>query len=230
MGATEQAEPWWGEERGAAAPGAVLRAAARGVFPPADGGTTVLAQPDTRHAGVWAFTAHSVVFLDEDPAWVLRALHGVDADPLAASMNPFFLAELARRTGRHVETVDLVTAATRLPGPPPLPLRRADDSDHPRVASARKRREEVRAWATEDGAGVLVLGRGPAGRWEIGLEVGEAARHAGLGRQLARSARHLVPDGEAVWAQQAAGNTRSIRAFQAAGHRPVAAEALLVAG
>ncbi|MFC7470954.1 hypothetical protein ACFQVA_30510 [Actinomadura keratinilytica] len=52
----------------AAAPGAVLRAAARGLFPPADGGTTVLAQPDARHAGVWAFTAHSVIFLDEDPA------------------------------------------------------------------------------------------------------------------------------------------------------------------
>ncbi|MGW5393590.1 GNAT family N-acetyltransferase, partial [Streptomyces koyangensis] len=44
------------------------------------------------------------------------------------------------------------------------------------------------------------------------------------------AARHLVPDGDVVWAQQAAGNTRSIRAFQAAGHRPVTAEALLVAG
>ncbi|UDF07418.1 GNAT family N-acetyltransferase [Streptomyces sp. WA1-19] len=229
MRATDRTRPWWGEERGAAAPGAVLRAAARGLFPPADGGTTVLAQPDARHAGVWAFTAHSVIFLDEDPARVLRTLHEVDAAPLAASMNPFFLAELARRTGRHVDTIDLLTAAPRLPGPPPFPLHPADDSDHPRIASARGRRQDVRAWTTPDSTGVLVLGRGPAGRWEIGLEVAEEARHAGLGRQLALAARHLVPDGDVVWAQQAAGNTRSIRAFQAAGHRPVTAEALLVA-
>lgn len=50
-----------------------------------------------------------------------------------------------------------------------------------------------------------------------------------LGRGLATAARHLVPVGEPVWSQQAAGNARSVRAFQAAGFRPVGAEALLIA-
>ena len=81
-------------------------------------------------------------------------------------------------------------------------------------------------WAADDG-GIVILGRGVAGRWETAIEVDEAARHQGLGRALATAARHLVPAGEPVWSQQAAGNARSIRAFQAAGFRPVASEALM---
>jgi hypothetical protein len=36
----------------------------------------------------------------------------------------------------------------------------------------------------------------------------------------------LVPDGEPLWAQVATANTASLRAFLAAGYRPVAAEVL----
>ena len=38
----------------------ILDAAAQGVFPPADGATTVVPQHAHRDAGVLAFTAHSV--------------------------------------------------------------------------------------------------------------------------------------------------------------------------
>ncbi|QHY93591.1 hypothetical protein SSPS47_00405 [Streptomyces sp. S4.7] len=85
----------------------------------------------------------------------------------------------------------------------------------------------MRVWAAD--GGVVILGRGVAGRWETAIEVDEGARHRGLGRALATAARHLVPAGEQVWSQQAAGNARSVRAFQAAGVRPVGAEALLIA-
>lgn len=60
-------------------------------------------------------------------------------------------------------------------------------------------------------------------------EVDEGARHCWLGRELARAARHLVPDGQPVRSQQATGDARSVRAFQAAGYRPVGAEALMPA-
>lgn len=207
----------------------ILDAAAAGRFPPPDGGTTVVPAPGPRDSGVIAFTAHSVVFIDEDPDWVRSTLASVDCDALAATMHPLFLAALLERTGRRTDTIDLLTVADPLPGDPPVALREIADRDHPRVVRARKRREDVRVWATDTGGGVLVLGRGIAGRWETAIEVDEDARHRGLGRELALAARHLVPDGGPVWSQQAAGNARSIRAFQAAGFRPVGSEALLLA-
>ncbi|MFG2329118.1 GNAT family N-acetyltransferase [Streptomyces sp. NPDC048604] len=205
----------------------ILAAAARGDFPPPDGSAVVVPQPSRRDAGVLAFTAHSVIFTDEDPAWVHAALAATDADPLAASMNPVFLTGLLAKTGRRMNTVDLLTVADRLPGEPGLELREIQDASHPRVARALKYRDDVRVW-TVDG-GVLILGRGVAGRWEAAIEVDEHVRHQGLGRALARAARHLTP-GPVVWAQQSPGNARSVRTFQAAGYRPVASEALFVAG
>lgn len=205
----------------------ILDAAARGKFPPPDGATTVVPQPSHRDAGVIAFTAHSVVFTNEDSLWVRATLASLDCDELAGTMNPRFLAALLGRTGRSTDTIDLLTVAASLPGELPLELREIADPDHPRVLRARKRRDDVRVWAAD--GGVVILGRGVAGRWETAIEVDEEVRHRGLGRALARAARHLVPAGEPVWSQQAAGNARSVRAFQAAGFRPVGAEALLIA-
>ncbi|WP_327295140.1 GNAT family N-acetyltransferase [Streptomyces sp. NBC_01197] len=213
-----------GASRGTLA--AVLAAAARGSFPPADGATTVIAQPNARDAGVLALTAHSVVFLDEDPLWVRRTLAGIAADPLAAAMNPAFLAALMARTGRRMNTIDLLTAAPALRGEPPVALREIEDPDHPRVARSRTFRDGVRVWAAD--GGVLIMGRGVAGRQEAAIEVDEAARGRGLGPRLAVAARHLVK-GEVVWAQQSPGNARSVRAFQRAGYLPVGSEAPLVA-
>ncbi|MFD7257636.1 GNAT family N-acetyltransferase [Streptomyces sp. NPDC059874] len=205
----------------------ILDAAAAGRFPPPDGGTTVVPQENRRDAGVIAFTAHSVVFTDEDPDWVRSTLAAVDADALAATMNARFLAALLDRTGRSTDTIDLLTVADPLPGEPPLDLREIDDPDHPRVRRALGRRDDVRVWAAD--GGVLVLGRGVAGRWEAAIEVDEGVRDRGLGRELAVAARHLVPAGAPVWSQQATGNARSIRVFQAAGYRPIGAESLMLA-
>ncbi|MFY4717487.1 GNAT family N-acetyltransferase [Streptomyces sp. LaBMicrA B280] len=204
----------------------ILDGVARGVFPPADGRTTVLPQPGPRHAGVLAFTGHSVVVTDEDPAWVYDTLRGLDCDPLAAALHPRFLAALLERTGRRAETVDAVLVAGPLPGVPPLALTEIRDAGHPRIRYARERREEVRAWQAD--GGVLVTGRGTAGRLEVSVEVDEGAREQGLGRRLAYAARRLAA--EPVWAQVAPGNARSLRAFQAAGYGAVGAELLLLPG
>lgn len=203
----------------------ILEAAAEGRFPPDDGATIVVPQASARDAGVVAFTAHSVVFADEDPDWVRRTLAGVDTDELAAATNPAFLQALLTRTGRRMDTIDLLTVADPLAGPPPVELKEIDDPNHPRVRRALAHRDDVRVW--QAGGGVLILGRGVAGRWEAAIEVEPAERRRGLGRLLAVAARHLVPGGLPVWSQQAAGNARSIRTFQAAGFRPVGSEALM---
>ncbi|WP_405750238.1 GNAT family N-acetyltransferase [Streptomyces sp. NBC_00012] len=208
-------------------PARILAAAAQGRFPPPDGSTTVVAQPGARDAGVLAFTAHSVVFTDEDPDWVRSVLAGTPGDELSATMNPHFLNALTARSGRHMNTIDLLTVAGALPGVPEIGLREIEDPEHPRVARAMEYRDEVRVWSAE--GGVVILGRGVAGRWETAVEVAEEARGRRLGERLARAARKLVPDA-VVWAQQSPGNARSVRTFQAAGYRPVGAEALFVMG
>ncbi|GGQ95675.1 GNAT family N-acetyltransferase [Streptomyces flaveolus] len=203
----------------------ILDAAARGAFPPPDGGTTVVAQPGPRDAGVIAFTGHSVVFTDEDEGWVRETLGSLECDPLAATMHARFLAALMERTGRTTDTIDVLLTGAPLAGRPELTLTEVADPRHPRVVSARRRRDDVRVWAAD--GGVLVLGRGVAGRLEVAVEVAEDARHRGLGRRLVAAARQLA-GGEPVWAQVSPGNARSLRAFQAAGYRPVGSETLFL--
>jgi hypothetical protein len=207
-----------------AALAAILAEAAAGRFPPADGNVTVLPQPSPRDAGVVALTAHSVVFTDADPGWVRSRLPAGD---LSAPLSPAFLAALAAHTGREAHGTDMLTCAAALPGPPAIELTELADPAHPRISRALRYRDDVHAW--QAAGGVVLVGRGLAGRWEVALEVDAGHRGRGLGRSLAFAARHLVPGGGALWAQIAPGNAASVRAFLAAGFAPVGGEALLTA-
>jgi GNAT superfamily N-acetyltransferase len=199
---------------------AILEDAAEGRLPPSDGGVTIVSQPSARDAGVIAFTGHSVIFADADPAWITSELPA--DDPFAAPLRPEFLCVLARHTGRIAHHCDILTCAPALSGAPPLELRPDADPAHPRISRALRYRDELRAW--EVPGGVVMIGRGIAGRWEVAVEVDEEARGAGLGRALATAARYLVPGGARLWAQIAPGNAASVRAFLAAGFRPLGAE------
>ena len=205
----------------------VLSAAAAGHFPPADGGVTILGQPSDRDAGVIAFTAHAVVFADFDRSWISANL---PADDLSAPLSPPFLHLLSNQMGREPHSIDVLTCADPLPGPPPLELSELEPAtsgqpSHPRIDRALNYRDDVRAWQAR--GGVLMLGRGVAGRWEVAIEVDPDNRSAGLGRQLASASRHLIPADAVLWAQIAPGNSASLRAFLHAGFRPIGAEALL---
>lgn len=207
--------------------GRLLADAARGRPPRPDGSVEFLAQPSRRDAGVIAFTAHTVVFADVDPGDP-RLRKELDPGDLAAPLKPPFLTALGAVTGRLVANIDLLTVAEPLPGPSPLPgLRETGDRAHPRIVRALEHRDDVRGWTVP--GGTVVLGRGVAGRWEMAVEVDPEARGRGLGRQLALAVRHLVPDGEPLWAQVAPGNAASVRALLAAGFTPIAAEVLLTA-
>jgi GNAT superfamily N-acetyltransferase len=225
----------------------LLDRAAAGQFPPTDGTVETLAQPAQRDAGVIALTAFAVVFADTNPDWIAAQL---PADDLAAPLSATFLYELGQRLDRQAGSIDMLTCATPLPGAPPPELMLVEvdpaqpgplagelapgesvtsgptlTAQHARIARALCYRDDVRAWQTA--GGVIVLGRGVAGRWETAIEVDPQYRGAGLGRQLASAARHLVSQGETVWAQIAPGNAASVRAFLGAGFRPIGAEVLL---
>jgi GNAT superfamily N-acetyltransferase len=198
---------------------------AAGRYPPPDGSVTIMPQPSRRDAGVIAFTAHSVVFVDLDPAWVRGLLPPGD---LSGPLLPPFLQALSGATGRRVNSTDLLCVAAPQPGPPEIMLTPAVPSGHPRITRALRHRDHVRVWETP--GAIVSIGRGVAGRWEVALEVEPGYRGKGLGRELAAAARHLVPDGAPLWAQIAPGNAASVRAFLAAGFQPVGAEALLPLG
>lgn len=201
----------------------MLRAAEQGQFPPADGGLTLLPQPSPRDAAVLSFTGHIYVVADVAAQWLSERLRPGE---LSEAFTPPFLGDLADHLDRRVNAIDLLALA---PDPPPrsdLPLTPVTDLEHPRVRRARRYRSQVRVFLTP--GGVLALGRGLAGRWEVGLEVDESRRGQGLGRELALAAAGLVPAGRRLWAQIAPGNAASLRAFLAAGYRPVGQEALLV--
>lgn len=203
----------------------LLKRVERGEWPSTDPWLEVVPQPSLRAAAVLAFAGHIVVAADVEPGWVMGQLRPAD---LSGAMNPPFLSALERRLTRRVNSIDMVLLADPLGGAARVPLHREDDADHPRVRRAHRYRDDVQVWSVE--GAVLVLGRGFGGRWEAAIEVAQGRRGAGLGRLLATAARHLVPERRPVWAQIAPGNAASVRAFLAAGYRPVGAEALLVSG
>jgi hypothetical protein len=196
--------------------------AARGVFPAADGRVDVVRAPQHVDGAVFSFTAHLVVATDV-PVDEVRAV--ARADDFSAWNK--VATWLAARSGLHAFSGDVLLAAIATGGAPPEALGPMADLEHPRVARAARYRDDVRVFATGDARGVLVLGRGVAGRQELAFEVDPAARNAGLGRRLVQCALALVPAGEAVWAQVNPGNVASLRAALAAGFRPVGFEQLV---
>jgi hypothetical protein len=204
----------------------LLEDAAAGSFPPADGVVRVLPAPDGPVYAVLAFTAHHVVAADVDPAEVAAHL---DPDDIAAPMSTPFLSWLGRRLEAVPGTLDVVLAARAGAGAPPFPdeIREIDIAGaRGRVCRALLYRSDVRAWESADGNGLLVLGRGLAGRWEASFEVSPGARGRGLGRTLAAVSMLAVPRGERVFMQVAPGNVASLRAVLGAGFRPIGAEVL----
>lgn len=203
----------------------LLREAVAGRPPADDGGVTVLPQPVGPVAGVLAFCGHHVVAADVDPAWVAARLPVGD---MSAPVSAPFLDALAAELGRAYDNLDLVLVGRHAEGPPPLDLVEEDpDPTHPRVERSLRFRADVRTWRTPDGAGLLVVAPGLAGRWEAAFEVATGRRRKGLGRALADAARHLVPPGEPIFVQVAPGNVASLRAvLGAGGFVPLGAEVL----
>jgi GNAT superfamily N-acetyltransferase len=203
----------------------VLLDAAAGRPPPPDGLVELLPPPPGPVDAVVSFTAHAYVAAAVDPA-AMRA-HLRQDDPGAAT-RPAFVSWLAGQLGREAGQIDMLVAATPLDGPPPLALEAfaVGLASHRRVARANRYRRDLRVLGDRDGGGLLVLGRGLAGRWEVAFEVEPERRGRGLGRALAAAARHLVPAGEPLFAQVTPGNVASVRTLLGAGYTPVGSEVL----
>jgi hypothetical protein len=206
----------------------ILHDAVDGRPPPADGGVQVVGQPAGPVAGILAFTAHHVVAADVDPSWVRERVPPGD---LSAPVGPAFVGELSAALGVEAGSLDVVFAGRGTGLGPGELLAAPPDPEHPRVSRSARYRTDVEMFRTTDGDGVLIVGRGLAGRWEAAYEVDEDARGRGLGRTLAAAALDLVPAGEPLFVSVAPGNVASLRAVLATGrYRPIAGEVLFAVG
>ncbi|SSC25460.1 Hypothetical protein KLENKIAIHU_4084, partial [Klenkia terrae] len=138
---------------------------AAGEDPAADGSVTTQPAPLGARAVVVGGTAWAYVGADVDPAWV-AAWVAASPDPVAAPLSARFLSALADETGVEPGVVDAVLVAPTAPVAPAIPLQPLQAADHPRVQRAHRHRTDVRVLGTPDGAALLSLGRGLAGRWE----------------------------------------------------------------
>ncbi|HJQ75086.1 MAG TPA: hypothetical protein VJ814_09380 [Gaiellaceae bacterium] len=201
----------------------LLDAAARGAYPEADGRVEVLPSPPGLADAVVAFTAHTVVAADVDPADVAAQL---PADSLSAPLQPPFLGWLAGQLRSEAGSVDVLLVAGDVRAE--VELVEVEEADHPRLQRAHRYRSEVRVYEPAGGGGLVIVGRGLAGRHEVSIEVERDRWGEGLGRALARAAPTLVPASRPLFAQVAPGNAASLRAFLAAGYRPLGAEVLFL--
>jgi hypothetical protein len=194
---------------------AVLLDAARDVFPAVDG-RAVLVQPlDGGLEAVVSFTGHAVL------ATSLPREEFPPLDGFGDALRPAVLSRLAGADG-EVNDIDVTLAAFGHVGG--TLAARVDLDDHPRVLHARHWRADVRVFG--DDRGLVTVSRGLAGRTELSVETSQP----GVGRALIADALGLVAAGEPVFAAVAPGNARSLRAFLAAGFRPVASEVLIKVG
>lgn len=201
----------------------LLHAAARGSFPPEDGRTDVLGAVAGAPAAALSFTAHHVVAADLPAAEVLAH---VDPADLKGPLAPAVLEWLAARTGLVAGSLDVVLAwvPSRVAPSAGVAVREIEPGAHPRVDRAQRWRREVRVF--EGDGGMVVLGRGLAGRLELSVEVDRARRDRGLARGLVAAALREAGPAEPVFAQVAAANAASLRALQPVGFVAVGAEVL----
>ncbi|MEY2422709.1 MAG: hypothetical protein QOI95_2776 [Acidimicrobiaceae bacterium] len=183
------------------------------------------------------FTAHHVIAAEIDEFTIRQRLDPAD---LSQPMSAGFLLFLAGWLGADPGPIDVLMVAPPSPivAPPTthvmrdgdLQLWQRDDLfDHPRVLRASRYRPELTVYGDRhDGEpdGVLILGRGLAGRLEMAYEVAQRARGKGLGRKIAAAAPKLLQHYEPLFAQVSPGNVASVRACLAAGYTPIGAEVL----
>lgn len=193
----------------------VLRLAAAGVFPAADGGFDRVAPWRAGVEGVVALTGHAYLAVaadvDDDRLAALRP------DGLGGAHAPHVVTALAGRG--WVDALDVLLVATGQ-GRDPTGLDlvpRPDLADHPRAVLARTLRDDVAVWGRPGPSESLVsVGRGVAGLLEVGVEAPDED-----GSRLVADVVAAQPVDEPVLAACAPGNARSLRSLLRAGFRPL---------
>lgn len=197
---------------------ALLRAAAEGRFPPADGEASRTTPWRDGVEAALALTGHGVLAVDDDvdDAELLR----LGAHGYGGVHDPRLVTSLAGEGEIGVLDVLLVGRGTGAPGAvghiPLVP--RPDLAGSERAVHAHLWRDDVRVLGLPDDGttGLATLSRGIAGLTEVGIQAEDGSADALLPGALAR-----VPQGEVLLASVTPGNARSLRFFLRRGFVPV---------
>lgn len=209
----------------------LLHDAAHRSFPASDGSVEVFGPPPGPCDVALAFTGHAVVAADVSEDWV----HQHVPEGWAAgqdhhgTLSVHFLGALSDHLGSAPAGLNLLLAAPK----PPQAGPRAELRTSNRIRSDwAAYRSEVSAYENTDGTGVINLGRGPGGRWDLWIELQDADRPwvkastVVRGRELLEAARVRAPDD--LFASVPAYDARALRTFLAGGFRAIGAEVLFL--
>jgi hypothetical protein len=193
--------------------GQLLRDAAGGRFPPADGGFSRAAPWRPGVEAAVAFTGHAVMVVGgevPDARLATLGVHGYGGahDPRVT---------LALACDGEIGVLDVLLLG-RGGGPGAALVERADLATTDRARHAADWRDDVRVLGLPDrsSTSLATLSRGIGGLPEVGIHAEDASAD-----DLVAGALALVPDGEVVVASVTPGNARSLRFFLRHGFVPV---------
>ena len=205
-----------------------LEAAVDGEFPSPDHKIRIVPEVEGPRGAVVAFTGHHVIASSLDPAEVKEAIANQE---ILLPTEPRFLSWFAESLGSDSfdDTIDVVLARRGIARVDHPEMQAADGEtlNDKRVAFAAETRSDLLMHRPDDGSGVVILGRGLAGRLELSIELAHDVRGAGRAREIAAVALAEVGPDRAVFAQVSAGNSAAIRASLSLGFQPVCGEFLV---
>jgi hypothetical protein len=206
-----------------------LRDAGLGRFPAADGRAEVGPALTGPCDAVTLFSQHVVVAAAVPPDWVdeqmARQLDRPETDQ--ATGYGLLLGGLAERLGNPPMAVSMLLAATYQPAV----LHGDAEPGGEAAPNWAAYRTDVRCYRYRGPgvSGVLALGRGPGGRWDVYLHADEQpGRGAQASRELLTAARTMVPDHDLLFASAPLQDPRVLRAVLGSGFLPICTEALFL--
>lgn len=206
-----------------------IREAAIGDFPEYERSIEVGPALDGPCDAVAFLPGRVVVAADVDEGWVNEQLtHQRDRSPADPSTGiGQFLGAMSAHLGGCPAYASVLTAAPHRAAMVRGKFKPVDDPD-PGWAPYRT---DVKSYHYDSPSvtGIVDVGRGPGGRWDVFVRVDRDARGGGGGsRQLLTAALTLVPKGEELYGAAPVHDIRALRTMLAGGFAPIATEVLFL--